>query len=211
MLGIARKPRGLFGQPSYATPGIGDGVNQRMGDPGDAAPSPQRKGGVFGSGVPWADALYALGGAIGGDGGAAVQQIKQARLAPLIAAQEREAEFANWQRKEQWKRDNPQPVNNDTERDYQFIAQTIGEEAANQYLRNLGDPTVSMTLPGNRVYSGPRSGLGQALGQGSANIDAEPTSEDGFDYTPGPGGRANPSNWKKSGGSTPQASGPFRR
>ncbi len=31
---------------------------------------------------------------------------------------------------------------------------------------------------------------------GAAPEDSSPTVEDGYSYTPGPGGRANPSNWK---------------
>lgn len=53
----------------------------------------------------------------------------------------------------------------------------------------------------------PRSGL---QSPGAGNQDAIPTREDGFDYIPGPGGRANPANWKQAGGGGGNATGGFR-
>lgn len=216
MFGMAPKRRGLFGQPSVMAGVLpGDQPDYRMGDfPGvpqgvphnlpqtNAAP---RKSGFFGQGGP--------GRAIAGTIGDVLLQ--RGGLQPIYAPtmqnkQEAQRERAEWQWRKQWERDNPPPVNNDTERDYAFIEQRLGKDAAEQYLRNLGDPMVSMSLPGNRVYSGPRSGLGTALGQGTPDIDAQPTSEDGFDYTPGPGGRGNPTNWKKTGGGAPSGTGTFR-
>lgn len=129
MFGMNRKPRGLFGgQMTLPGPIGGYGGGTWNVDGTQATPvqhhyaqedaAPQRKGGVFGSGVPWGDALYALGGALAGDGGAAVQQIKQARLAPLMEQMKREQEWADWQRREQWKLENAPPKVNDTERDF---------------------------------------------------------------------------------------------
>lgn len=77
-----------------------------------------------------------------------------------------------------------------------------------KHLDAADDPMVTVSLPGNRIYSGPRSGLGAALGGGSP--DAMPTVEDGYSYTPGPGGRGNQANWKPAGGQTVTPSGPFR-
>lgn len=110
-----------------------------------------------------------------------------------------------------WQQANQAPPNNDTINDFNFIRQQLGDDAAKQYLRNLGDPMVTTVLPGNRVYSGPRSQLGGALGAQAPNLDAEPAEEDGFVYTPGPGGRASSQNWKPKGGPTQPASGPFPR
>lgn len=74
------------------------------------------------------------------------------------------------------------------------------------------DPLVTLTLPNKQLYSGPRSGLATALGgvAPQAHPDAVPTVEDGYSYAPGPGGRANPANWKPAGGPTQPASGGFR-
>lgn len=57
----------------------------------------------------------------------------------------------------------PKPVNNDTIADYNFRVQTLGKRAADEWLRSQGDPIVTIPLPGDRIYSGPRSGLGAAL------------------------------------------------
>lgn len=94
-----------------------------------------------------------------------MQQDKEARAA-WEAQRQRAIEFADWERKKQWERDNPAPVNNDTVADYEFRKRTLGLEAANEWLRSASDPIVTVTLPGNRVYSGPRSGLATALGSG---------------------------------------------
>lgn len=71
-----------------------------------------------------------------------------------------------------------------------------------------GDPFMALNLPGNRIYAGPRSGLPAALGGGSGDPDSTPAVEDGYSYTPGPGGRGNQANWKPAGGA-PQAPRPF--
>jgi len=57
-----------------------------------------------------------------------------------------------------------QPAPNDTERDYQFITQKLGPHEADNWLRTKGDPYVTVPLGPNRIYSGPRSGLGGAMG-----------------------------------------------
>lgn len=64
-----------------------------------------------------------------------------------------------------------------------------------------GDPNVALTFSNGQVYAGPQSGLATALtgGQQASNLDATPTSEGGYQYTPGPGGRANQANWSAAG------------
>lgn len=143
------------------------GLQQPLPQP---APQPQKKPGFFGAGGP----ARGIAGTVGDfllqyNGmqpiyGPTQQRAQEMAEALRAKSLEREAGWQDWLRKQQWERDNPSPANNDTERDYAFIAQTLGEDAAKQYLRNLGDPIVTVQLPGNRVYSGPRSGMAQALG-----------------------------------------------
>lgn len=64
--------------------------------------------------------------------------------------------------------------------------------------------------PGTTAF-GVNSFTGQPMGQDnpSGGPDATPTVEDGYAYTPGPGGRANQANWKPIGGPSPGGSGGF--
>lgn len=62
-------------------------------------------------------------------------------------------------------------------------------------------PMQGMDEAGNRTVTFlPRNGQ---------SVDDEPGSEDGWDYTPGPGGRANPANWRQSGGPQVPPAGGF--
>lgn len=161
---FAMQPKGLFGRRRGIGQGIlpGDQPDFDMGDfPGapQAVPMPQslpqtghagrRRGGLFGSGVAAGDVLYALGGALAGDGGAAVSEIRERRTAPLLEQAKRDAEFADWRRKKQWERDNPAPANNDTINDWNFY-NSLDEPGKQRYLEYLDQtrPIVSTDATG---------------------------------------------------------------
>lgn len=50
------------------------------------------------------------------------------------------------------------------QRDYAFIKERDGEEAAKLFMEGRYDPLVSIPLPGGRVYFGPRSGMASQMG-----------------------------------------------
>ena len=107
------------------------------------------------------------------------QQMRQkAMLQAQADQQKRAADFTDWQQRFDYQRANPAPVNNDTVNDYNFRVQTLGKAAADEWLKSASDPIVTVTLPGNRVYSGPRSGLAAALGGGGgSNVPAAPVGK----------------------------------
>ena len=160
LFGNAYKPKGLLAQfaptgrnmtpAADPTPDIGTGM-MGMAAP-MVAPQPKKHdwlkiaidglSGMAGQQGPFADA-------------AAAQQERDWRAQQMEA--NRKAQMEQWVAQEQWKRDNPAPVNNDTVNDYNFILQQSGPEAANQYLQGRYDPIVNMPLPDGRMYVGPRS------------------------------------------------------
>jgi hypothetical protein len=103
--------------------------------------------------------------------------------------------------KMQWERANPKPANNDTINDYNFIAQTLGPEAANNYLRNLGDPMVNMSLGGDRFISGPRSMIPGIIGGGQQGGAQPPpaTLPPDFDFDAGGPSQPAAGNFRPSG------------
>jgi len=179
---------------------------------------PPKKGGLFGSGVKLQDVLGVLSdgvlNAYGGGMPYASMLSKQhdQQRALQAAEQNRQRDLQDQIGLYDYKRTNPMPINNDTANDYAFRASHLGQTAADDWLKSQGDPVVTVPLGPNRVYSGPRSGLGQALSgmSGGGNLDATATVEDGYQYTPGPGGRGNQANWKQIGGSGGNAGGGFR-
>lgn len=101
------------------------------------------------------------------------QRQRQQQLADYHMKQA--GEMAQWTAQQEWERAHPKPVNNDTVNDFNFITEKLGPDAANQYLRNLGDPMVTVPLGQDRIYAGPRSGLGGALAGSAAPAPQRPT------------------------------------
>ena len=139
MFGMNPKRRGLFGQPGQMPAGILPGDQPEIGM-GDFPPQPhhlpqnanagRKRGGMFGSGVNTGDFLYALGGALNGDGGAAVQQIHQSKMAPLLAEAKRQAELADYEAKKKIDQQYQAPPNNDTLNDMAAAATWTPEQWA---------------------------------------------------------------------------------
>jgi len=96
-------------------------------------------------------------------------QMRQQQAAEAAQYQQQRADqYTDWERKQQYERNNPKPINNDTVNDYQFIKQTRGDAAANEYLdgvvKNGGaiSPQI-MQIPGMglvRVDKGPQAAAG---------------------------------------------------
>ena len=168
----------------------------------DVSDMPTRKPSFFGEGGVGRGIAGTLGDALLSLSGnqpiyAPAMQHRQAlALRERDYQRERADKTADWRAQQQWKLDHPEPVNNDTVSDYRFIEQQLGSDAAKQYLRNMGDPVVTVQLPGERVYNGPRSGLAAAMGATGAT--APPSA---------PVGKLRP----VGGGAAPQAPAPFPR
>jgi hypothetical protein len=130
----------------------------------------QGRGGVFGSGYNGEDIMSMLlraaaiaqgdlgaGAQFGANIGAKARAEAEAAAAERQRQLERQEGLQDWQ----FKRDNPAAPRDET---FEVIKAQLGPEAASEYLRSKGDPTITTTLPGDRFYSGSRSGLAAALG-----------------------------------------------
>jgi len=54
----------------------------------------------------------------------------------------RQNEWEDWQKQQQWLRDNPKPINNDTVNDYNFWKSTLTPDQFEKWLANRIDPPV---------------------------------------------------------------------
>lgn len=166
---------GIFGKrPTFNIP---DEINQAA-----AMSAPRQK--FFGKGL--------FGNVLGGVGDLLLQNAgfesqfapqQQMRQRLSLMEQQRQQDMADWQAKQEYERANPKPAApNDTERDYQFIAQTAGQKAADMWLKNRYDPIVTV----DEVQNGatlrsfrPRSELtGEAVGSAPAPVANRPPREE---------------------------------
>lgn len=182
-------------------------------DEAAAYTGPAKKGGLFGSKFNepggWGEKLALIGSVLTQDGGnnPMVQQILQRRAQDYAIKQQalqQQQELARQVALYDYKRQNPDLSEFDRALQAGGVQEGTPDWQKYQLQRalSIADPTVTVPLGPNRIYSGPRSGLGAALGAGAptGNLDGQPTVEDGYVYTPGPGGRANQANWKPQGG-----------
>lgn len=101
-------------------------------------PMEQKNPGFFSKGGGWIDALGAFGDAFSGNGPVyANQKMQRSRMMQEqeMADQKRQQDRENFLFEENYKRQNPMPVNNDTTADYDYIASKLGKDAADNYLR----------------------------------------------------------------------------
>jgi hypothetical protein len=82
------------------------------------------------------------------------------------------------------------------QRDYLFIKDKYGNEAADAFANNRVDPQAVIPLPNGQVYVGPRSGITASMGQPAKTPQVRiGTIEDGYRFKGGD--PAKPENWEK--------------
>lgn len=190
---------GMFGRQPPAMPAQGAmpiGVEQMQQKPGFF----QRSGVKTAAGI-LGDTLLTLGG--GKPMYAPMMhdrrmQEEDARLRQQMAQQQRmqKREDMQWE----WQNKPKDVPNNDTINDFNWYKSLPEEE---RKLYHQMNPVVGYMADGTPRVINPYEAQ-------QPNLDSQPASEDGYDYIPGPGGRANPSNWKKAGGQSGAPTGGFR-
>jgi hypothetical protein len=145
-------------------------------------PTKFSKGGMFGSGYSFGQALSdGLNGYLAGMGNpvgqaniAAIHQRRMMEQQQALAAQqyarERQDKRDDFTFEQDYRAQHPGPINNDTVNDYQFIAQTLGPEAAKQFLQTKTNPIV-MTPVGPMPYS-------SVMGAGGGATTPKPLTDD---------------------------------
>lgn len=212
LLEMLNKGGGLF-DPIAQPPARGFDLQKMMADtpptnmPTFAPPEGQSKGGVFGSGFSGEDILSILlrAGAIAQGDNAAGAQFganigAKARAEAEAAQQERQ-----WRERKQWEWDN-------TPKDAPTPYRWRGNDGDLMELGDDGSPRTVFDDPNARPQFVPDGyGSGRWVGAAPAGGQDAPTVEDGFSYTPGPGGKANQQNWKPVGGGASNGTGGFPR
>lgn len=179
-------------------PKLTDLLGQSTGEtqmPWDDAPQamPKPKSSFFGQGGIGRILLGSIGDALSGQPiyREAMQQRQRQEYEDQLYQRRSAQEWADFTRKHDYEVAHPKaPAPNDTERDYQFILEKDGPEAAQLWLKNRYDPIVNIPLP-DGVYLGPRSQLPSTVG--GAPVKTQPKGQ-----------------LRPYGGPMPSASGGFR-
>lgn len=169
--------------------------NTTAGVPGGYdAPAAQQRPKLFGKGGAGWDVLSSIGDSLmmlSGMPGAAelvgarrqAQSQAQARQWQMQDRErERQLENQQWLERQLWEREHPKPINNDTANDYEFLKQRLGQDAADQYLRNFAAGPITAVdgfdAAGNPTKTFvPRGSLGGGMMPGGGG---------GPDYGPAP-------------------------
>ncbi len=104
---------------------------------------------------------------------------QQFQRAQAVREQERIAEHRQWVERQIWEREHPAPIRNDTVNDYEFLRQKLGQEQADQYLRNFAAGPVmaveGFDAAGNPTKTFvPRGSLGTGAPADNAGPDFDP-------------------------------------
>lgn len=93
---------------------------------------------------------------VNGQAGPYAQQLayeQQMRDRDAMRQRDRADDYADFQQRERFKASLPRPAaNNDTVADFQFIRQTLGDEAAQEFLRNKANPPAYRVGPDGQFY-----------------------------------------------------------
>lgn len=188
-----------------ALPDYGTGLAAQVNQPGYAQPQAPKKKGFFkgGDGFDIWDIIGSLGDAFGGQPtyANAAQQHRKFAMDKEGEERDRTAKRDDWIFQQQWERDNPKPVNNDTANDYQMILERYGKEAADKYMWNSKIDPIRYLPTGDGGFSaigggGPPSG-------GGDNIPTISTPEQAAQLPPGAMYRAPDGSVRRKGGTSP--------
>lgn len=118
-------------------------------------------------GEGWEAKAAAIGGALrDGDGGRSIaefhrmnqmreQAAQNAQMQQQQAMAERENAYQDWIRKQEYERNNPKPVNNDTENDINLMRELLPPDQFQQYMMNNHINPQFFTGPDGRRYANP--------------------------------------------------------
>lgn len=205
-------PSGMFGAPlgaqqrdpqqPWAMPSMG-----QMPSMPQIAPQAKRPG--FNDPGGWAERLGRIGDVLLGTQNFIPQMRlrQQQDYAQQQYQQHRADTQTDWLAQQEWERAHPKPVNNDTVADYNFISQTLGPDAAKQFLttKTTAPPFVQHNADGTlSVYP---AGMVPRGGGAPVSGPAPGTIEGGYRFKGG--SPSDPSAWEPVGGAGVQAPARF--